>query len=839
MRCIFLALTAFALATTAVIAQNVKIQPVPAWVVPHEPDLKAVPAADESGGYYYQLIDTQENLALKESFVHYAYTFLTTEGVQEMADLSVDFDPAYQTLAFHELVIHRGGKVINKLHARDLHTIQREQSMDRYLYDGSLSVVLNVQDVRVGDVLEYSFTRKGTNPVFNGHYSEWIYFDLNVAYDKLHRRLVFPTEKKMYAKYFNGEVKPDIQQKGKLTEYIWTLAHGKQFSGDDNQPYWFETNRSVALTDFENWADVAQWAHEHFRVSPTEREALKKYLDGQFDGTRKDEILQKAIRFVQDEVRYLGFESGRNSHKPHSPLSVYEQRFGDCKDKSLLLCTILQQYDIEAYPMLVNTSLRGHTSEQLPAANIFDHCVVEVWHEGKPLYVDPTISNQGGTLGGLYFPSYGEGLIIRDTTTTLVKLPLPVPSEVTEEQTFTMEDHAGSANLTVRTTYTGNEADRQRSDFASSTLSGTQKSYLDFYANNYPDIEVADTLTITDNREENTFVVLEKYKIPTFWKPDGADASKKLGDFYAQTMKTYFNISKSSNRSTPYRLTYPLNFHHRIRAHLTGAWNLTTNDEQINTPYYQYAYAVRYNKKDNELQIDTDYKTLTDHVPVEALKEFVKDHDIMSNKVWYGLTWGGVAEAAAPGSDVSGGAIVAAILLLAASLWFAQKLFYEYDPEPQVWVEEGRPIGGWLILIGFSIVFTPLRAGYVFLVTSDFFSREIYDLNTIYLGYGYLAMIKLAYNVVIIVFATLLIILFFARRTSVPHLFKIFYGMNLSMIVLNSIAGIHDTPDHAKQHYYNVFFAIFVTGILIPYFNSSTRVKETFVVRSKDTNWWR
>jgi transglutaminase-like putative cysteine protease len=670
MRWIYPTLVALALTAHVAIAQNVKIQPVPQWVVPQKPDLKATPANGEGGGFYYLLIDRQENLAQKEAFVHCAYTFLTTEGVQEMSDFSVDFDPSYQTLAFHELVIHRDGKVINKLKARDLHTIQREESMDRYLYDGSLSVVLNIQDVRVGDVLEYSFTRKGFNPVFNGHYSDRIYFDLSVAYAKLYRRLLVPAEKKIHSKYFNGEVLPTIQPKGNLTEYVWSLAKGKQSSGDDNVPDWFDTDRCVALTDFDSWSGVAHWAQEHFQVSASERTALKKYLDGQFDGAKKEEILQKAVRFVQDEVRYLGFESGRNSHKPHSPLSVYEQRFGDCKDKSLLLCTILRQYDFEAYPMLVNTSMRSHTSEQPPAANIFDHCVVEVWYEGKSLYVDPTISNQGGAATSLYFPSYGQGLIIRDTTTTLVTLPQPVVSEITEEQTFTLGKKTEGATFTVRTTYTGIEADNQRGEFASNNMSRVQKSYLDFYANTYPDIAVADTMTITDHREENTFVVLEQYKIPTFWKPQDDNASKSDGEFHAQTLNSYFNVSKSANRTSPYRLNYPLNYHHRIRVQMPEAWSLSNEDKEINTPYYEYTYARRYLDGSNELRIETDYKTLADHVPAEAVKQFINDHEVMSKNTGYALTWG---EDTGEHPEVSSGAhlgamVVMAIILVAAVL---------------------------------------------------------------------------------------------------------------------------------------------------------------------------
>jgi transglutaminase-like putative cysteine protease len=82
-----------------------------------------------------------------------------------------------------------------------------------------------------------------------------------------------------------------------------------------------------------------------------------------FKAADDEEYILEAIRFVQDEVRYLGVETGINTHKPYPPSQILAQRFGDCKDKSLLLTTLLQARNIEAYPVLVNTSLKQSLDE--------------------------------------------------------------------------------------------------------------------------------------------------------------------------------------------------------------------------------------------------------------------------------------------------------------------------------------------------------------------------------------------------------------------------------------------------------------------------------------------
>ena len=67
---------------------------------------------------------------------------------------------------------------------------------------------------------------------------------------------------------------------------------------------------------------------------------------------------------------------GKNSYKPHSPDRVMQQRFGDCKDKSYLLCTLLQAMNIEASPVLISTSYKKTITNWLPSPALFDHCTV-------------------------------------------------------------------------------------------------------------------------------------------------------------------------------------------------------------------------------------------------------------------------------------------------------------------------------------------------------------------------------------------------------------------------------------------------------------------------------
>ena len=99
-----------------------------------------------------------------------ATQFLTENGVEEGARISITFDPSYETVTMHRLIVHRDGKAVDRLARQEIKVIQREERLDWHLYDGRLSAEVILEDIRVGDVLEYAYSIHGSNPIFGGRY---------------------------------------------------------------------------------------------------------------------------------------------------------------------------------------------------------------------------------------------------------------------------------------------------------------------------------------------------------------------------------------------------------------------------------------------------------------------------------------------------------------------------------------------------------------------------------------------------------------------------------------------------------------------------------------------
>jgi transglutaminase-like putative cysteine protease len=51
----------------------------------------------------------------------------------------------------------------------------------------------------------------------------------------------------------------------------------------------------------------------------------------------KAQAAMLALQFVQNKIRYVSRSFGSNAYHSHHPDEVLQNRYGDCKDNSLLL----------------------------------------------------------------------------------------------------------------------------------------------------------------------------------------------------------------------------------------------------------------------------------------------------------------------------------------------------------------------------------------------------------------------------------------------------------------------------------------------------------------------
>ncbi|WP_138484275.1 DUF3857 domain-containing protein [Dyadobacter bucti] len=841
---------AFVFAVTRAFAvPAIQISPAPSWVVPVIPGGKAPSLKEFSGGYYLSFSDTQVNLDKKTTYERFIRQIVNESGIQNGSEVSVTFDPMYENLTFHNIIIWRNGQAIPQLNRSNFNILPLETDRQRFIYNGYYSASVILKDIRKGDRIEVSFSRKGWNPVFQNKYSRNLSFYTYDYTSHIHYAIIAKKGREILFKDFN---KPPVKtikvtQEGEAHE--WDLKNVKNIPYDDNVPFWYNKQPFVQVTEYKSWKEVVDWGLNFYQV-PAITGALKDKVDEwKKSSISTIQFIETAVRFVQDDIRYMGIETGENSHRPHDPASVFKQRYGDCKDKAFLLCAILKANDIECDPLLVDTYKRASLSDYLPSPNNFNHVVVRMRlrDEGPYLnaqdaiiFVDATISLQGGALSKLNFPPYGQGLLLKKGQKRPIALPIQNPGylTVTEDIYLPEEgDTAANGRVEVKTIYFEGQADDFRSFFQQSVISETEESYLNYYRDTYKhaEFELSDTLEFYDQREASNFSLFERYTMKNAWQYDST-RKKYYFNILGKILYDQLTILPNRKRKDPVFLKYPYHNTYTIRVH-TGGTRLVPHDSwNIERAAYLIHFKSEFLNDENVWELTYEYETRQDHVPVALAGQFRSDMEKLADNLNYQLTTADLGDISK--SNVNWGTVIFSLLTVCGSAFFFRRL-YRYSPLAGQENEPAIPIGGWVALIGISIALQPFVILFTMLNQSGsiYYTKSGWDVlndrsGMMILGYRVLLLFEMFFNVMMVCFSVLLNFLFFKKRDSFPMLYSVYMGGNLLFVIADTAAAyfLYGVSGNNYDSQLNqVFRQIIQSAIWIPYLNKSVRVRQTFV----------
>lgn len=594
----------------------------PSWVKSYDFSLGEIEVKPSQVNLQYLLIDTQRNWEEQILYCHYVVKTLTKRGVEHISQLAIDFDPSYTQLVMHSIRIFREGKWLDRLEKTRCNLIQRETDLERNLYNGDLTLVYFLEDIREGDIVEYSYSLKGAHPLFSSHYTDKVYMQRDFSVEKIAHRTLADPKFSFLIKPTHTAIEPKIcDLSPSLREWCWESSDTPPYSYEENQPVWHNPPIYIEMSQYLTWEEVVKKFYP-FYVLPSDfsdsiplemGELIEKWKISTPDATKRALL---ALRFVQDQIRYLGIEEGMRAFKPTDPCLTFQRRFGDCKDKTFLLHALLQLMEIPSSPLLVHTGLGKRLLEALPAPSIFDHIVLQIEIDGTAYYVDPTYNLQGGSLQTNFFPDYGWGLILSKDSKDLISLPKVVFKNPTEIDTSFILETEDIAHLKIKSVFHGSQADQWRGVLEWYGLKKIEEGFLTKMQEIYGGASLDAPIQIVDNREKNITILTESYRVPTETLSD-----RKSIKIFSYILRDYVDGQINPERASPYQLSYPMWVKERIHVdNPFGRWDRFEQDYKTDHESLLYSLSTRIEK--NRASFDLELKHLQDHVPKHSLQDY-------------------------------------------------------------------------------------------------------------------------------------------------------------------------------------------------------------------------
>ncbi|OYU94517.1 MAG: hypothetical protein CFE21_16055 [Bacteroidetes bacterium B1(2017)] len=818
--------------------QKLIIKPLPNWIkkVPINSSLK-VNESHVENGCYYMLLDEQILVKEELEYNHYALKIMSDAGVQSGSEISVVYDPSYQELQFHYIRVLRKKETIQQLGIAQVQFLQREEDLDSKIYDGSFTAYIALTDVRKGDVIEYAYTLKGRNPVFKNTFFSIRALEFSQPIAQEYLRYSTPTNRKLYHK-ING--KKVLKQKTFIENGYSVLEIESSclepIEAEENVPYKSDPQYPyITVSEFETWEQVVKWALPLYELdNPNSAELKKKVAEIVTPYKKKEDQIMAIIRFVQDEIRYLGLESGISSHKPTESALVLKRRFGDCKDKSLLLFRMLREIGISSSPALISTNTRQYLENDLPGPQQFDHVTLTFLFNNVSYWVDPTISYQRGDISRFQFPDYAWALVIKEGENKLssIQSNTAIRKKVIQEE-FTIADSTSPVKLKVTSKFYGVEADNIRYDFATSSINEIEKGYTSFYQKIYSRVKKTKGIETFDNDSENIFTVCENYEINKMWTFDKESGNINL-EVYPEALMADIVVPEQRIRKYPLALNYPLVLEQQIELVLPSNWDINEDALSKKNPHFVYQYNSRKTEA-NRIILQYSYIIGKDEVEPYDMEQFCTDLTEAKRLNAYSISWSSnspnnVAKTIQSG-DTNWILVFWTLILCLLCLYFFQKV-YAWDQAPRGYVKYAANIEGWLILHGIGMFISPFILLYNFSV-AGYFNINTWESFTATQNkalYGVFFTIEMSSWIILFCLNILCIVLFLNRRSSYPKIYLFFISYFFFSLLLDIVfAKMVNSEAYLDEIIRSLFSVGINASIWGTYLFRSNRSKITFV----------
>lgn len=569
--------------------------PTPAWV-----DQIPIPTTTSSQPVVIRLADAQYLLGkVLTGYFRRATLINDAAALTSAGRVSLSFAPEYERVQLHVVRIYRGQDVFDKTASSSIRFLQREQNLELGMYSGRVTASILIDDVRVGDTIEFAYTISGQNPVFGGKAFGLVGWDLGLP--TAHRRVVlsYPAGRAIAWRVVGDRPMPALVP----TE---TVKDGIRHVTFDEQPLPgltveamtapdFFNGRLVQYSEFAGWNDVIDWAGNLFAaVAPPDgefRDIVKRIKALPSDEART----VAALELVQSQIRYFSVSLGESSHRPTAPDEVLRRRYGDCKDKSLLLIALLRELGVDSKPVLLQYGRHAGLDKTLPSPQFFDHVIVRASVGGRQYFLDPTRLGQHGALDKMGQIHEGAQVLVIARDNKPWSIISSGTTDVIGDEIFeraTLARFEDEGKLELRRVMRGLAAERSRIQFERATRDQIRRALGEVMERRYPGAKLAGDPEIHNDPANNEFSITASYNVPKL-------ATEIDGNwtvtYLAENLQNLLILSPSATRATPLRIpgfashskynlevTFPeqvsVSLDPRATTFANGSFNATVND---------------------------------------------------------------------------------------------------------------------------------------------------------------------------------------------------------------------------------------------------------------------
>lgn len=236
----------------------------------------------------------------------------------------------------------------------------------------------------------------------------------------------------------NNLVSKTVDERKKTTSYVFSIHNAPVYNSEN-----FSAGRSYELPHLHFWIKsyskngettnvlgsveslYSYYSNFLKNVNQNEDPILKKFTMQLVEGSKnEEEKIKRIYKFVQDQIKYVAFESGYEGFIPRNASLIFERKFGDCKDMASIINEMAKYADVKNVNFAwIGTRELPYTYEELPTPAVDNHMIATYEANNEVIFLDGTDAQVAFGLPSGFIQGK-EALIAKGTSYKIVKAPI-------------------------------------------------------------------------------------------------------------------------------------------------------------------------------------------------------------------------------------------------------------------------------------------------------------------------------------------------------------------------------------------------------------------------------
>jgi transglutaminase-like putative cysteine protease len=251
-------------------------------------------------------------------------------------------------------------------------------------------VVMTFPQVAKGDRLVYRLEKRQIEATLPGHFEKLQWFGTAQVVERYEMSIDAPDS--LGLQVTGKGLNQTAERKDGRTKWTWTYSQPVATEGESAVADVWMQQPHVLISNFKTWDEVGAvyWARakDKTQVTPQVTAVAQEIFANQPANLNTAQQTKLVFDWVRQNIRYVASYVGAGGWVPHDADTILKNRYGDCKDTTTILVSLLAARGIEASPVLITSGGGSYTAPALPSSFMFNHAITYV--PSLDLYLDST-----------------------------------------------------------------------------------------------------------------------------------------------------------------------------------------------------------------------------------------------------------------------------------------------------------------------------------------------------------------------------------------------------------------------------------------------------------------